>query len=159
MPQRWLHELINVIAFRAGYWCYSKWKDEPWEWLGSDHRVERHDDYKRMVDEFKAKGWLPSKTAITSPLEFGEFMKQLPSSVRVNEEQLSGVAHEMMDQIWSELGREEREGWAAAFRDVILHPERYPNLFMPADYREVLRSTEFRRLQQYVASKRVEELM
>lgn len=159
MPQRWLHELINIIAFGTGYWRYSKWKDQPWEWLGPAHRVECHDDYKRMVNEFKARGWLPSKTEITSPLEFGEFVKQLPSGVRVNEKQLSGVAHEMMDQVWSQLSPKEREGWVAAFRDVILHPERYPNLFMPADYREVLQLAEFRRLQQYVASKRVEELV
>ena len=158
MPQRWLHELINAIAFGTGYWRYSRWKDQPWEWLGPKHRVERHDDYRQMVEEFKAKGWLPSKTDITSPLKFGELVKQLPPGVRVNEEQLSGVAHEMIDQVWSELSPEERQGWAAAFRDVILHPEHYPNLFMPEDYGKLLRSEEFQRLQQYVASKSAGEL-
>jgi hypothetical protein len=158
MPQRWLHELINIIAFGTGYWCHSRWKDQPWGWLGPDHRVERHDDYKRMVDEFKDRGWLPSTTVIASPLEFGELVKQLPLDVRVNEEQLSGVAHELIDQVWSELILEEREKWAAAFRDVILHPESYPNLFTPADYDGVLQSPEFQRLRQYVASKSAREL-
>ena len=45
----------------------------------------------------------------------------------------------------------EKLGWAAAFRDAALHPEHYPNLFMPDDYDKALRSNAFISLQERFA--------
>lgn len=158
MPKRWLHELINIIAFGEGYWSYSKWKDKPSEQLGKEHRVERHEDYKQMVAEFKQKGWLPSELTIYKPSQFGEVIKLLPKHIGVDEQKLSGVTHELIDETWSTLGHEQKIGWTSAFKDVVLHPQNYHNLFEDIDYETILKSLDYLRLQNFVASKSPDEL-
>jgi len=76
----------------------------------------------------------------------------------VDEEKLSGVAHELIDEIWSKLRGEEKIGWACAFKDVVLHPQNYHNLFEDADYETTLKLPDYLRLQNFVASKSPEEL-
>ena len=60
MPQRWLHNLFDIIAhgkyLGGSWWNYHKWKDEPSQWLGAKHRILHHDDYIKIIKKLKAKG-------------------------------------------------------------------------------------------------------
>jgi hypothetical protein len=126
MPSNEIHRLIDLIAFGYDYGWLHKAKDYPSKYLGRFHRKARH---------YGDNEWMRK-------------LESLGNKPRDKEVRQSDQGHELMDRAWSSLTREEKLGWAAAFKDVALHPEHYPNLFMPEDYDKVLISSAFTRLQE-----------
>jgi hypothetical protein len=163
LPQRWLHNLIDVIThgkYVDSHWYYHKWKDDPWRRLGKAHRIERHDDYLKIVEAFKENGIeLKSDNAFVL-LESLSRARNSPinsQNVDVDTELLIGLAHEAVDHVWSSLSREQKIEWAKAFKDVVLNPTRYfeTGLLEPCD----IELDEFKRLQKLIENKTIEVLI
>jgi hypothetical protein len=76
----------------------------------------------------------------------------------VIEARQAGMAHECWDLLWDDFTSAERLDIASAFRDVILRPEAYPNLFMSNDYAAMSGSGLWQRLQEFVRTRKAEEL-
>lgn len=74
-------------------------------------------------------------------------LESLGNRPRDREVRQSNEGHDLIDHTWSSLTDDEKLGWAAAFKDVALHPDYYPNLFMPDDYDKALKSEAFISLQ------------
>ncbi len=125
MPPNEIHRLIDLIAFGNDYGWLHKAKDYPSKYLGQFHRKVRHYDHTAWISKLENLG-------------------DRPRDIEVRQ---SNQGHDLIDSAWSSLTDEEKLGWAAAFRDAALHPEHYPNLFMPDDYDKALRSNAFIRLQ------------
>lgn len=71
----------------------------------------------------------------------------------------ASMAHEWWDLLWDDFNSAERLAIAATFREVVLHPEAYPNLFEPDDYFAMERPGLWRRLQRFVRNKEAGELI
>jgi len=136
MPSNDIHRLIDIIAFGYDYCWLHKAKDYPSQYLGHCHRKERHYDDEEWLEKLKRLGNRP----------------------RDKEVRQANEGHDLIDSIWSSLSTEEKLGWAAAFKHVVLHPEHYPNLFMPEDYDGILKSEPFLRLQRRFAKLPLEYL-
>jgi len=125
MPANEIHRLIDLIAFGNDYKWLHRAKDYPSMYLGRFHRKRRHYGDTEWIRKLESLGDRP----------------------RDREVRQSNKGHDLIDGAWSSLTDEQKLGWAAAFRDVALHPERYSNLFMPEDYDKALRSEAFVSLQ------------
>ncbi len=130
MPSNEIHKLIDIIAFGYEYGWLHRAKDCPSQYLGRSHRRVRH---------YGDKEWIKK-------------LEELGNKPRDKEVCQSNSGHDLIDKTWSSLSDEEKLGWAAAFKDVALHPEQYPNLFMPNDYNQVLKSDGFAELQKRFAT-------
>lgn len=129
MPANEIHRLIDLVAFGNDYKWLHRAKDYPSKYMGRLHRKARHYSDPEWIHKLESLGDRP----------------------REKEVRQSNEGHDLIDSAWSSLTDEEKLGWAAAFRDVALHPERYPNLFMPDDYDKALRSNAFICLQEKFA--------
>lgn len=160
MPQRWFHNLIDIIAhgkyLGEGYWKYHQWKDEPSQWLGKKHRKVRHDDYKKIIQKLKEKG---ISIDVDNPYGLLTSLSSLnlPKGFKPSEREIVGWTHEVFDYVWSSLPRDQKLGWAEAFRDVLLNPTRYfkNKILEPED----LELSEFIETREYVMSKKIEEII
>jgi hypothetical protein len=160
LPQRWLHNLIDIIAhgkhLGKSYWKYHQWKDEPSQTLGKFHRQVRHDDYKKIIQELKEKG-ISINADNPYDLLLSISSLKLPEKLKSPKEVIVGWTHEILDQVWSSLSREDKLGWAEAFRDVYVNPSRYfeNNLLEPDD----LKLREFIETKKYVMDKKIQQLI
>lgn len=136
MPSNEIHRLVDIIAFGYDYRWLHKAKDYPSQYLGRRHRRKRH---------YGDQEWL-------------EKLERLGNRPRDKEVRQANKGHDLIDSIWSKLSTEEKLGWAAAFKHVVLHPEHYPNLFMPEDYNKILKSEHFLKLQKKFAEFSLEYL-
>jgi len=158
MPQRWLHNLLDIITHGKylgdGWWKYHKWKDEISQQLGVKHRILRHDDYKKIIEKLKTKG---VSIEVNDPYELLKSLHRIPEDIKFNKTELIGLAHEAIDYVWSSLPREQKLGWVNAYRDVILNPSNYfkNRLLEPDD----LDLPEFKKLQEHIKSKEIDELI
>jgi hypothetical protein len=125
MPSNEIHRLIDLIAFGNDYGWLHRAKDYPSKYLGKSHRRARHYGHAEWIRKLESLGNRP----------------------RDREVRQSDEGHDLIDRTWSSLADKDKLGWAAAFKDVALHPESYPNLFMPSDYNKTLKSEAFLRLQ------------
>jgi hypothetical protein len=125
MPANEIHRLIDLIAFGNDYGWLHRAKDYPSKYLGQSHRRARHYGHAEWIQKLESLG----------------------NRSRDREVRQSDEGHDLIDRTWSSLTDDEKLGWAAAFKDVALHPESYPNLFMPDDYDKALKSEAFIRLQ------------
>lgn len=119
MPQRWLHELLDIIAHGWSKWKYHKWKDEPSRDLGKYHRVLRHDDWIKIRKRLKEVG---IQVRTDNPFDFLRSISfsNLPKNLELDDETWVGLDHEVIDWVWSSLSEEDKRGWTRAFRYVIL---------------------------------------
>ena len=159
MPQRWLHNLIDIIThgkYEGSYWKYHQWKDEPSRRLGKRHRVERHDDFKKIIKNLEEIGIIPKAN---NPYDLLMFISSsnFHKSMNVEIIDLIGFGHELIDYAWSLLTREEKIEWTKQFIDVILKPDKYfeNNLLEPED----IELDEFKNLNKYIKGKKLEELI
>ena len=158
MPQRWLHNLFDIIThgkyLGGSWWSYHKWKDEPSQRLGVKHRILYHDDYVKIIEKLKAKGIF---IEASNPYDLLMSFHKIPKDVRLGKTELIGFVHEVIDYLWSQLPKEQKRGWTALFRDVILNPTKYfrNRLLEPED----LDLPEFKKLREYVKSKTIDELI
>ena len=129
MPSNEIHTLIDIIAFGYEYGWLHRAKDHPSQYLGRFHRKVRHYDDS----------------------EWSQKLEKLGNRPRDKEVCQSDRGHDLIDKTWGELSVKEKLGWAEAFKDITLHPEDYPNLFMPDDYNRVLKSEGFIKLQKRFA--------
>lgn len=157
---RWLHNLIDVIIqgknIGEDYWFYHKWKDVPSKELGIYHRIERHDDYKKITKSLRAHG---ISINVDNPLDFlmSISFSKFPEDFNLEELEIVGLTHEVFDYVWSSLTRDQRLYWAEAFKDIIVNPSRYfKNKIL---YPEDLELYEFQNLINYIKDKKIEELI
>lgn len=142
------------------HWYYHKWKDEPSQRLGKAHRIERHDDYLKIVEAFKKKGVvLKADNAFVLLESLSRARNSMTNSqnIDVDTKYLIGLAHETVDHVWSSLSREQQIEWAKVFKDVVLNPTSYfeNGLLEPDD----IELDEFKKLGKFIENKTIEELI
>lgn len=110
MPSRWVHSVINLIAYGSPYLDLHKKKDKAHEILGSNHRVVDHEWYQAYGRFWNFDDPFPSwlKESIRLSGNRGGAEKA--------EEQMAWVDHDYIDKIWDYLSPQEekyREGFFA----------------------------------------------
>ncbi len=160
MPQRWLHNLIDIIIqgkhIEAGFWKYHKYKDEPSKWLGIHHRKERHDDYLSIIKKLEQEG---IHIQANNPYQLlNSFARHnIPKNFKPDTREIVGLTHEFIDVVWSSLSKNQKLSWVTVFKDLMLNPTNYfqSNILEPED----LELEEYKVLKKYILSKKIEELI
>lgn len=161
MPPGWIHETIDMIAWGRVYWSVHNDKDRYWRELGTKHRIMEHPLYQKGLA--CVRGGMPLEQVLNFMYDQAkertqaDWGKRLPADLI--EARQAGMAHDCWDLLWDDFTPAERRGIAGAFMDVVLRPEAYPNLFMPDDYLAMRGSGSWQRLQTYVRSRQLKELI
>ncbi|MBI4297079.1 MAG: hypothetical protein HY676_00925 [Chloroflexi bacterium] len=146
MAPGWMHETIDLIAWGRIYWSVHEAKDKPWITLGRAHRQEKHELYQEArqcsVSGASVSDVLAWMTEQAKKMTETRWKQGLPPD-KIEAEQ-AYLAHDMLDYSWDFVPREERLGWVAAFKDVVIYPEKYPNLFMPEITRQCVNLVSIR---------------
>lgn len=113
MPQRWLHELIDLCTLGESFWQVHKEKDKASEFLGINHREVRHREaVEWIVGLFRKAGRMinpppPERfyrdfreclggfSAAEIMDECKKFLTKLPPEAN------AAIQHEAVDEIWS----------------------------------------------------------
>jgi len=161
MPPGWIHQTIDMIAWGRIYWSVHKDKDRYWRELGTGHRIMEHPLYQKGLA--CAEAGKPLEDVLNFMYDLARQRTQAdwqeglcPDDIEARQ---AAMAHDCWDLLWDDLTPEERTGIAGAFRDVVLRPEAYPNLFMPNDYVAMCSSGPWQRLQTYVRSRELGEVI
>ncbi len=161
MPPGWIHETIDMIAWGRIYWSVHKRKDRFWRELGTRHRIKEHALYQEGLA--RIKGGMHVEDVLNWMFECAKELTKSDwergLSPDVIEARQAEMAHDCWDLLWDDFTSAERLGIANAFRDVVLSPEAYPNLFEPFDYDAMCRSGSWQRLQELVRKRKVEKLI
>jgi len=161
MPPGWIHETIDMIAWGRVYWSVHKEKDKYWRELGTKHRIMEHPLYQRGLA--CVRGGVTLEEVLN--FMYDEAKKRTRCdweegvSADIIEARQANMAHDIWDLLWDDFTPVERVGIARAFRDVILRPDAYRNLFMPNDYVSMRSSRPWQVLQTYVSSRDLEDLI
>lgn len=121
MPSGWMHAIIDLTAFDQPHLDIHQWKDEPSQWLGIQHRTERHDWYNAG----KAGVWSLDRP---SPTWLDESIRALGEAHgdEAAERFMVQLSHDHWDLFWDECSRRDRlliEGffaWALLRADILL---------------------------------------
>jgi len=108
MPIRWLHEYLDIITFQKSFWWVHKYKDEPSQIYGPDHRKIRHQDFSEVALVLKKKGLIPLTKRFDDAFQF---IQGIPFGLFVLQTQSlkAGIFHEVWDEIlWKGLSKQER---------------------------------------------------
>lgn len=156
MAAGWMHATMDLMAFGRSYFDLHQYKDHPWEELGYKHRQLYHEWYSEY-----GKNW-----GLNDPFPPIIHMRTAMIADRDEAEKFqSCVAHDYLDRIWDTLNAEQRREREAAFKWLLLNPDKLNqkariNVFVGLIYRvvddkEVIESCpeliqEYKRLRQYV---------
>jgi len=124
LAPNWIHVLFDIIThgkYIDNYSEYHRWKDQPSEWLGKEHRIERHDDCNRVIKKLKDKG---IKLNVGNSYDLLKSFSLL-KNFNLEELEAIGVVHEVLDNVWSRLSEDQKRGWEETFRDMVLNPTDY----------------------------------
>lgn len=97
MPAGWMHAAIDLIAYDEPHLALHQWKDRPSRWLGSRHRIERHEWYNAGLAGVWQQGnstppWLRDSID-TLRTEHG------PDAA---EQYMADLTHDEWDRLWDE---------------------------------------------------------
>ena len=121
MPQRWLHELIDLCTLAESFWRVHKEKDKASKFLWIDHREVRHREaVEWIVGLFRKAGRLSEHpipenfyhalreglehfSAVEIMEEYKELLTRLPPEAN------AAIQHEAVDEIWSSYDYETKK--------------------------------------------------
>jgi hypothetical protein len=113
MPQRWVHETLDLIIWGKSYWRLHRAKDSPSQTLGPGHRISRHPWYQRFGKDWTFDDPFPQRL-LTRTRD-----RQLAQGPDAAEAFQAGITHDYFDKLWDDLDRSHRLQIARALRDLI----------------------------------------
>lgn len=117
MPNRWIHETIDIISFGRSYWELHKEKDAPYKYLGKNHRGFYHEWYQSYGIEWDFNEPFPPKLKAF-------FTAVLDSKGPDNaEETQAWCSHDYWDKIWDDSSYDKRKYIAVFFKWLLLNPQ------------------------------------
>ncbi|MEM0503983.1 MAG: hypothetical protein QXT58_04665 [Archaeoglobaceae archaeon] len=117
MPSRWMHCVVDLIAFGRTYPEIHAQRDEPYKRLGAKHRIERHGLY-----QFCKKHREPFENLLPFLMECFEDLRNSQGGDKSEEAQVD-AAHNRFDYLWDEFSTDERKYFEGLFAWIVLHPE------------------------------------
>jgi hypothetical protein len=117
MPNRWLHESIDLIVLGKSFWQLHRAKDSASRTHGVKHRSVGHPWYSRFPREWTFENPFPeSLLARTRHIR----TSQSPEAAETYQ---ASVIHDHFDRLWDSLDFNERRQLAQAIRHLVLSPD------------------------------------
>lgn len=117
MPSRWVHAVIDLIAYGRPYFDLHEEKDKWYKTFGSNHRIIDHEwyqSYGRLWNfHVPFPSWLKESIRILGNAEGADKA----------EEQMARVDHDYIDRIWNDLSGQEKIYREGFFMWVLLNPK------------------------------------
>lgn len=106
--ERIFHESLDFLFLGESYWYIHKYKDSPSQYLGTEHRLLYHNDWREWVKVGENEGWLNGCEQINEPTELilrlagmklqGKYPRTAP-----RDEDFVKLVHEAEDGLWDKL--------------------------------------------------------